>query len=135
MSRRNVFIFLAAIFIITYLYTKMRGINIKQHGRFVNNIQTLKELNAMMNENILKSRFGILTYYDPLVQKVLEMKKISQELKDRYTDIPWKKISGTRDRIVHDYFGVDYEIIWVVVEKELEVLKREVSKILKEIGN
>ena len=62
-------------------------------------------------------------------------KKISQELKDRYIDIPWKKISGTRDRIVHDYFGVDYEIIWVVVEKELEVLKREVSKILKEIGN
>jgi len=41
--------------------------------------------------------------------------KVSAELKDRYADVPWQRVSGVRHRIVHDYSGLDYELLWQVV--------------------
>jgi len=55
--------------------------------------------------------------------------KVSAELKQRYAEIPWQRISGVRHRIVHDYSGLDYELLWQVVtvfapelQKSIEVI-------------
>ena len=59
---------------------------------------------------------------------------ISQSLRDQYPAIPWTKIVGMRNILVHIYFGIDEEIVWSVVENDLPDLKREVENILHQSG-
>lgn len=49
-------------------------------------------------------------------------KHISQPLKQRHPEIPWKSMAGVRDRLVHDYFGINYEIVWKIIKEELPTL-------------
>ena len=55
------------------------------------------------------------------------VKNLSEQTKSREHDIPWKQIAGMRDKVIHDYFGVNLEIVWVVVEKELPRLEQAVA--------
>lgn len=48
-------------------------------------------------------------------------RRISLATKDRAPHIPWKSIAGMRDKLIHEYFGVNLEIVWLVVEKELQI--------------
>lgn len=48
-------------------------------------------------------------------------------------DIPWQDIVGLRNRIVHDYFGIDYELIWNIAMNELNSLKRSLRDIYKSL--
>lgn len=58
-------------------------------------------------------------------------KKLSKGTREKAPGIPWKSISGMRDKMVHDYFGVDLEIVWSTVEVELPKLKAAVDSLLK----
>jgi len=51
-------------------------------------------------------------------------KNIPTEIQQSFTDIPWQKLRGIRNRIVHDYFDVDRTIIWYIVTNELSLLKK-----------
>ena len=59
-------------------------------------------------------------------------KNVPNELKLKTNEIPWHKLAGIRNRIVHEYFGVDVSIIWFIIEKELPLLKQQLSKVLME---
>jgi uncharacterized protein with HEPN domain len=50
--------------------------------------------------------------------------RLSEEYKNRHSDIEWRKISGLRNILVHDYLGIDAETVWVIVNKELSTLQR-----------
>ena len=54
---------------------------------------------------------------------------LSEELKSKYFNIPWKPIKAMRNFIIHEYFGVDYEGIWEVIVKDLPNLEKEIMKI------
>lgn len=51
------------------------------------------------------------------------VKKIPDDLKTRYPEIPWKHMAAMRDKLIHEYFGVDTEIVWKVVSEELVPLR------------
>ena len=57
--------------------------------------------------------------------------KIPEEIKNNFSQIPWIKLKGIRNRIVHDYFGVDVNIIWEIIEKDLVELKKQIELALK----
>jgi uncharacterized protein with HEPN domain len=59
-------------------------------------------------------------------------KKLSSEFRRRYPEIPWKDISGMRDKIVHDYTGIDYRVVWDVVQTDLPDLKIRLKNITKQ---
>ena len=60
-------------------------------------------------------------------------KKITKELRSEYPDIPWREMSGLRDVLIHDYFGVDLRTVWGVVHRELPRLREEIDKIVKNL--
>jgi uncharacterized protein with HEPN domain len=58
-------------------------------------------------------------------------KKISANLKSQYREIPWKEMSGMRDKLIHDYFGVDVEVVWKTVKEDIPYLKSLIQSIDK----
>jgi uncharacterized protein with HEPN domain len=61
------------------------------------------------------------------------VKRLSGELRDRYAHIPWQDIAGMRDKLIHDYFGVDVETVWLAVRDDLPALKTEIARIVDEL--
>ena len=61
------------------------------------------------------------------------VKQLSPELREAHPDVPWQRVAGFRDVLIHDYMGVDLSEVWTVIEKELPRLKRTVEEIRKEI--
>ena len=55
--------------------------------------------------------------------------RLPEEIKKMYSDIPWDDISGFRNILVHDYLGIDLDVIWSVVEQELPGLEKVLIKI------
>ena len=60
-------------------------------------------------------------------------KNIPEDFRNKYCEVPWKQIAGMRDVLIHGYFGVNLERVWIVVERDLPDLKQKISKILEEI--
>ena len=61
------------------------------------------------------------------------VKNISADLKTSYPEIPWRRIAGMRDKMIHEYFGVNLDLIWETVERDLPELLKNTKNILKEI--
>ena len=59
------------------------------------------------------------------------VKNVSQSFKEKYNEIPWKKIAGMRDKIIHGYFNVDIDIVWKVIVKDIPILKKNIEEIIK----
>lgn len=59
-------------------------------------------------------------------------KNIPQEIKKQYSQIPWASMKGIRNKLIHEYFGVNFEILWKTIKEDLPPLK---EKILKILGN
>lgn len=58
--------------------------------------------------------------------------RIEEDFKLDYPQIEWKKLKGFRNRIVHEYFGIDYEIVWSIIESDLEELIFQLDEILRD---
>lgn len=58
-------------------------------------------------------------------------KNIPDSIRNKNASIPWKKMAGMRDKIIHEYFGTDYQIVWKTAKKTLPKLKAKITAILK----
>lgn len=59
-------------------------------------------------------------------------KNLPSAFKKKHPAIPWKDITGMRDKLIHNYFGVDLKTVWKVVKEDLPKLKSQINGILKE---
>jgi uncharacterized protein with HEPN domain len=62
-------------------------------------------------------------------------KKISGDLKEKYPQVERRSMAGMRDRLIHDYFGVDYELVWDVVQNKIPGLRKAIEEILRKEEN
>ncbi len=58
-------------------------------------------------------------------------KKIPEEFRAQYPTVEWRAMSGMRDRLNHDYFGVDYELVWDVVHNRIPELRRQIASMIE----
>lgn len=58
-------------------------------------------------------------------------KKLSATLRNQHSSIEWQKMAGMRDRLIHNYFEVDYRVLWDAVQSNLPVLKTQIEEILR----
>lgn len=58
-------------------------------------------------------------------------RKLPLEFKKRHSEIEWRKITGLRDILIHEYFGVDHEILWDIVRHKIPKLRSQIQKILR----
>ena len=59
--------------------------------------------------------------------------RLDQEFRDLHPGFGWNRIRGFRNRIVHDYFGIDYRIVWAIIESYLDDLKKRLIFIIDEL--
>jgi uncharacterized protein with HEPN domain len=59
-------------------------------------------------------------------------KRLSESVRALAPEVPWKAIAGMRDKLVHDYFGLNLEIVWQTVEREAPGLRRRIEEMLRQ---
>ena len=57
------------------------------------------------------------------------VKNLPQEIKNKHKDVPWNEISGMRNKITHEYWGIDEDILWKTVKDDLPIFEKQIAKI------
>ena len=97
-------------------------------------IQEIEEfVEGMDFEDFIKDRKTVNAVIRSLEVMGEAVKKIPSEIREKYPEIPWKYIAAMGDKLIHEYHGVDLEIVWEVIEKEIPPLKPKFEKILEEL--
>ena len=60
-------------------------------------------------------------------------KNLPEDFRVKYPQIPWRRMAGMRDKLIHDYFGIDYDLVWDVVKNQIHNLNLEITKIINEL--
>ena len=58
-------------------------------------------------------------------------RKIPKSIRSRHPDVPWQDMAGMRDKLIHDYFGVDLRVVWKTLQIDLPSLKRVIDEVIK----
>ena len=109
--------------------------------------QNLPYLKHILDEiNFLIDKTSGITFEDYLEDEVLTrattrsfeiigeaVKNLLEDFKNKHNEIEWKKISGMIDKIIHYYFGVNWNIVWKAIKEKLPELKKEFEKFINEL--
>ncbi|MDE3090736.1 MAG: DUF86 domain-containing protein [Chloroflexota bacterium] len=62
------------------------------------------------------------------------VKKVPRSVRERYPQVPWREVAGMRDKLAHEYFGVNLVRVWQTVQDDLPLLETTVEKMLADLG-
>ncbi|WXG46970.1 MAG: DUF86 domain-containing protein [Candidatus Atabeyarchaeum deiterrae] len=62
-------------------------------------------------------------------------KRVPRAIRDKHREVPWRKMAGMRDKLIHEYFGIDLEILWKAANEDIPALKLPIEGILNGLGN
>jgi uncharacterized protein with HEPN domain len=94
-------------------------------------IERISAYSAAGREDFFRNRMAqdaVIRNFEVIGEAV---RHLSDSLKDRRPDVPWRRIAGFRNVLIHDYMNVDEEEVWNVVETDLPALRKAVEELLK----
>jgi len=98
-------------------------------------LESIKNIESFMEKVSKESFFKDKEKQSAIIRQIEiigeAVKNLPLEFKEKYPKIPWKDIAGMRDKLLHHYFGVDLEKVWVTLEGDIPKLKEEIISILK----
>ena len=59
-------------------------------------------------------------------------KKVPPSVRKRHAKVPWKQMAGMRDKLIHEYFGVNYQVLWKTAHEDIPPVQRLIGKVMKE---
>ena len=86
------------------------------------------QLSSMGRSNCRAAQDAVVRNLEIIGEAV---KRLSPDLTGAHSDVPWRQIAGMRDKLIHDYFGVDLDLVWAVVEQELPTLRTRIAAMLQ----
>ena len=89
-----------------------------------------KFIEGMSYENLVndkKTLYAVIRCLEVVGEAV---KKIPNSIRDEHSEMPWREIAGMRNKLTHEYFGIDIETIWDTIKEDLPELKEAVSRII-----
>lgn len=109
----------------------------RSEAEFLRHIQGEAAYLEDMGRNAEKTRFMADDTLKRAAVRSIEIigeatKQLSDELREKYSDVPWRSMARMRDRLIHDYFSVDYDIVWDVIENEAPRLRDDVARIIEQ---
>ena len=102
-------------------------------------------LNHILDEiDFLDNQFKDLDFQDLMKDYVLQracvrslevigeaVKNLSENLKRKYPDAEWKTIAGLRDKLIHHYFGIDWDIVWDIIKNKIPNLEEDIKTLIE----
>ena len=100
-------------------------------------IESIENIELFM-KNIQKESFFNNKEKQSAVIRQIEIigeavKNLPSDFTNKYKNVPWKDISGMRDKLMHHYFGVDIEVVWKTIKEDIPVLKTSLLRIKKDL--
>jgi uncharacterized protein with HEPN domain len=103
-------------------------------GHILDAIQDVEQYAGVGREAFMAERMR----QDAIIRKLEiigeAVKNLSDAIKQRSPETPWRQIAGMRDRLTHAYFGVDLGLVWTVIERDLPTLRAAATKLRSESG-
>lgn len=105
---------------------------------FLKDIRTYSKKIRLYTEDLsMQEFFKDDKTYDAVMRNIQiigeAIKHLPAEVRKEYKNVDWKKAAGLRDIVVHEYFGINRDIIWDVIQNKIPELEREVKMILKDL--
>ena len=102
---------------------------------FIEHIKESIENIELYSKDVSKDKFLKDKKIQDAVVRRLEVigeaaKRIPKDFRDRYPRIPWRGMSGMRDKVIHEYFGVDAAVVWRTVREDLPPLRESIAQAL-----
>lgn len=91
--------------------------------RYTENIDFKMLENDVMRQDAIVREFEILGE---------AAKNVSAKMRNAYNEVPWQKMSDMRNKLTHEYFDVDLDVVWKTIRDDLPELKKQIQKIIKE---